>query len=147
MELMGLLEAVRLLQKIRDSLKLDIGGVKFFTESFSVLGMIFKDSRSFLEFVGMLVSKIRAKSKVETEWFWIPGELNPADMGTRPIMTPVDMGPDTPYKKGIPLMYQPVASWPVKKGVHTPSDNRVSERCDTGHLCHNARPTGPTKSG
>ncbi len=44
--------------------------------------MIFKDSGTFLEFVGTQVSEIRTKSKVDTEWFWVPGELNPADMGT-----------------------------------------------------------------
>ncbi len=82
MELMGSLVAVRLYQKIKDSLRLEVSEVRFFTDSSAVLGMIFKDSGTFLEFVGTRVSKIRTKSKVDTEWFWVPGELNQANIGT-----------------------------------------------------------------
>ncbi len=120
MELMGSLVAVRLYQKIKDSLRLEMEGVRFFMDSSAVLGMINKDSGTFLEFVGTRVSEIRTKSKVDTEWFWIPGELNPADMGTRPTMTPGSMGEDTPYQKGLPWMYQPVETWPVRKDFTPP---------------------------
>jgi hypothetical protein len=66
---MGSLVAVRLYQKIKDSLRLDVSEVRFFTDSSGVIGMIFKDSGTFLEFVGTRVSEIRTKSKVDTEWF------------------------------------------------------------------------------
>jgi hypothetical protein len=82
--------------------------------------MINKDSGTFLEFVGTRVSEIRTKSKVDTEWFWIPGELNPADMGTRPTMTPGSMGEDTPYQMGLPWMYQPMETWLVRKDFTPP---------------------------
>jgi hypothetical protein len=117
---MGSLVAVRLYQKIKDSLRLEIEGVRFFTDSSAVLGMLNKDSGTFLEFVGTRVSEIRTKSKVDTEWFWIPGELNPADMGTRPTMTPGNMGESSPYQMGLPWMYQPVESWPVRKDFTPP---------------------------
>jgi hypothetical protein len=120
MELMGSLVAVRLYQKIKDSLRLEIEGVRFFTDSSAVLGMINKDSGTFLEFVGTRVSEIRTKSKVDTEWFWIPGELKPADMGTRPTMTPGNMGESSPYQMGLPWMYQPVETWPVRKDFTPP---------------------------
>ncbi len=71
-----------------------------FTDSSTVLGMLSKDSASFLEFVGNRVSEIKIKSNPETDWFWIPGELNPADMGTRLTVLPADMGPETPYQRG-----------------------------------------------
>ncbi len=45
------------------------------------------------------VSEIKTKSKPEKEWFWIPGELNPADMGTRPTVVPRDMGPEPPTRR------------------------------------------------
>jgi hypothetical protein len=99
MELMGSLLAVRLAQKIRDSLQMELGAVRFFTDSSAVLGMLSKDSASFLEFVENRVSEIKIKSNPETDWFWIPGELNPADMGTRPTVLPADMGPETPYQR------------------------------------------------
>jgi hypothetical protein len=120
MELMGSLVAVQLYQKIKDSLRLEIEGVRFFTDSSAVLGMINKDSGTFLEFVGTRVSEIRTKSRVDTEWFWIPGELNPADMGTRPTMTPGNMGEGSPYQMGLPWMYQPVETWPVRKDFTPP---------------------------
>jgi hypothetical protein len=47
---MGSLVAVRLYQKIKDSLRLEIEGVRFFTDSSAVLGMLNKDSGTFLEF-------------------------------------------------------------------------------------------------
>jgi hypothetical protein len=62
MELMGSLVAVRLYQKIKDSLRMDVEGVRFFTDSSAVLG-----SGTFLEFVGIRVSEIRTKSKVDRE--------------------------------------------------------------------------------
>jgi hypothetical protein len=82
-DLKGELVASSFVQRIRDSLQLEIGESRFFTDSSAVFGMIFKDSSSFLEFVGTRVSDIRTKSRVEMEWFWVPGKLNPADMGTR----------------------------------------------------------------
>ncbi len=57
---------------------------------------------------------------MDTEWFWIPGELNPADMGTRPTMTPGNMGEGTPYQMELPWMYQPVETWPTKKDFTPP---------------------------
>jgi hypothetical protein len=117
---MGSLVAVRLYQKIKDSLRLELEGVRFFTDSSAFLGMINKDSGTFLEFVGTRVSEIRTKSKVDTEWFWIPGELNPADMGTRPTMTPGNMGESTPYQMELPWMYQPIETWSVRKDFTPP---------------------------
>jgi hypothetical protein len=120
MELMGSLLAVRLAQKIRDSLQMELGAVRFFTDSSAVLGMLSKDSASFLEFVGNRVSEIKIKSNPETDWFWIPGELNPADMGTRPTVLPADMGPETPYQRGRSWMRLPVREWPVRKDFTAP---------------------------
>ncbi len=74
MELMGSLLAVRLTQKIRDSIQMELGAVRFFTDFSAVLGMLSKDSASFLEFMGNRVSEIKIKPNPETDWFWIPGE-------------------------------------------------------------------------
>ncbi len=90
---MGALLAVRLARKIRASLQMELEAVRYFTNSTAVLGMILRESATYQEFVGMRVSKIQTKSDPETEWFWIPGELNIADMGMRPTVLPGDMGP------------------------------------------------------
>jgi len=70
--------------------------------------------------VGTRVSEIRIKSNPDKEWFWIPGELNLADQGTRPTVLPRDMAPGTPYQDSLPWMRDPVETWPVKKKFTTP---------------------------
>jgi hypothetical protein len=95
MELTGALLAVRLARKIRDSLKVELESVWYFTDSMAVLGMILRESAIYQEFVSMRVSEIKTKSKPEKKWFWIPGELNLADMGTTSTVVPNDMGPLT----------------------------------------------------
>jgi hypothetical protein len=120
MELVGALLAVRLAHKIIDSLRMELEAVRYFTDSSAVLGMLNKDSASFLEFVGTRVSEIRIKSDPDKEWFWIPGELNLADQGTRPTVLPKDMAPGTPYQDSLPWMRDLVETWPVKKKFSTP---------------------------
>ena len=63
-------------------MNMELEAVRYFTDSSAVLGMLNKDSASFLEFVGTRVSEIRIKSNPDKEGFWIPGELNLADQGT-----------------------------------------------------------------
>ncbi len=111
--------AVRLAHKIIDSLKMELEAVRYFTDSSAVLGMLNKDTASFLEFVGTRVSEIRIKSDPDKEWFWIPGELNITDQGMRPTVLPKDMAPGTPYQEGLPWMRGPVETWPVKKKFST----------------------------
>ncbi len=117
MELMGALLAVRLARKIQDSLQMELEAVRYFTDSAFVLGMILRESATYQEFVDTRVSEIRTKSDPETEWFWIPGEMNVADMGTRPTVVPKDMGPGTPYQEGLQWMKGPPETWPAKRNA------------------------------
>jgi hypothetical protein len=66
------------------------------------------------------VSEIKTKSDPETEWFWIPGEQNIADMGTRPTVMLKDMGPGTPYQEGLPWMRELPEAWRTKKTFTPP---------------------------
>jgi hypothetical protein len=120
MELVEALLAVRLARKIQDSLQMELEAVRYFTDSAVALGMILRESATYQEFVGTRVSKIRTKSDPETEWIWIPGEMNIADMGTRPTVVPKDMGPGTPYQEGLPWMKGPPETWPAKKTFAPP---------------------------
>jgi hypothetical protein len=120
MELMGALLAVRLSRKIQDALQMELEAVRYFTDSAVALRMILRESATYQEFVGTRVSEIRTKSEPETEWFWIPGEMNIADMGTRPTVVPKDMGPGTPYQEGMTWMKEPPETWPAKKTFAPP---------------------------
>jgi hypothetical protein len=117
MELMGPLLAVTLAWKIHDSLQVELEAVRYSTNSTAVLGMILRESATYQEFVGTRVSEIKTKSYPEKEWFWIPGEQNLADMGTRPTMVPKDMGPRTPYQEGPPPRQTPGPSWSAFTGM------------------------------
>ncbi len=120
MELVGALLAVRLARKIQDSLQMELEAVRYFTDSAVALGMILRESATYQEFVGTRVSEIRTKSDPETKWFWIPGKMNIADMGTRPTVVPKDMGPGSLYQEGLPWMRGPPETWPVKKRFAPP---------------------------
>jgi hypothetical protein len=120
MKLVGALLAVRLARKIQDSLQMELGAVRYFTDSTAILGMILRESATYQEFVGTRASEIRTKSNPETEWFWIPGEMNIPDMGTRPTVLPRDMGPGTPYQEGLPWMRESPEARPAKKTFTPP---------------------------
>jgi hypothetical protein len=137
MELMGSLVAVRLYQKIKDSLCLEVSEIRFFTDSLAVLGMIFKDSGTFLEFVSTRVSEIWTKSKVDTEWFWVPGTLNPADMGDLTHDDPARHGGGYPLPDWAPVDVS-AGQLASQKGLHLPASRRVPQGRDPGHVCSSA---------
>ncbi len=129
MELVGALLAVRLAWKIRDSLQMELEAVWYFTDSTAMLGIILRESATYQEFVGTRVSEIRTKSDSETEWFWIPGKLNIADMGTRPTVLPEDMGLGTPYQEGLLWMRESPEAWPTKKMFTLPRLRSARRAC------------------
>jgi hypothetical protein len=99
---------------------MELEAVRYFTDSAVALGMILRESATYQEFVGTRVSEIRTKSEPETECFWILGEMNIADMGTRPTVVPKDIGPGTPYQEGMSWMREPPEVWPAKKTSRRP---------------------------
>jgi hypothetical protein len=78
------------------------------------------DSASFLEFVGMRVSQVKSLSSPEKEWFWIPGDCNLADMGTRPNVEPGDLQGGTDYQEGMPWTRSPEEDWPARQEFSNP---------------------------
>src|SRR5450830_1658991 len=127
-ELVGALMIVRLAQKVLESLGIEVGEVKYFTDSSSVLGMLKRESGDFLEFVGTRVAEIKSKTNTDTQWFWIPGELNMADLGTRSDASPEVMGQGSDYQDGKPWMRLPVSQWPTKLNFMAPPE----EECRKG---------------
>ena len=59
--------------------------------------MLNQESACILEFVGTRVKEIKAKTDPAAQWFWIPMECNPADMGTRPNERLAKMERGSPY--------------------------------------------------
>jgi hypothetical protein len=115
MELVAVLNLVRLAKKTREALKIPLAGTRYFTDSSAVMGMLRTESSKFNEFVGARVSEVKVNSIVEDEWRWLEGSCNPADLGTRSTATPKDMSPGSEYQEGKPWMVKPDSSWPCKK--------------------------------
>jgi len=127
-ELLGSLLAVRLAKRIKDAYRFKFGKVRFFTDSSAVLGMLQCNSLSFLEFVGTRVSEIKSKSCPEKEWFWVPTDCNPADLGTRENAAPADLREGTWYQNGMKWMYEPEERWPAKKKFSEPPEEERNKK-------------------
>ena len=82
--------AVRLAKKIQETFQFGVSAFRFFTDSSCVLGMLKCDSSTFTEFVGTS-SDVR-------DWKWIPTDMNLADLGTMPNVTPELLGPGTDFQ-------------------------------------------------
>jgi hypothetical protein len=133
MELMGSLVAVRLYQKIKDSLRMEIEGVRFFTDSSAVLGMLNKDSGTFLEFVGTRVSEIRTKSKVDTVVL-DPRGTQPGRHGDTTHAEPGEHGRRIHLSKRISLDVPADEKLAGEEGLYAPPDGGMSKGCYTGRL-------------
>jgi hypothetical protein len=115
MELVAVVNSVRLAKKAREALKIPLVGTRYFTDSSAVLGMLRTESGKFNEFVGARVSEVKVNSNVEDKWEWLEGNCNPADLGTRSRATPGDMVFGSEYQVERPWMARPENTWPCKK--------------------------------
>jgi hypothetical protein len=58
----------------------------------------------FRESVGARVSEVNVNSNVETEWFWLTGDCNPDDLGTKTPVTPWGLTAGPEYQEGMGWM-------------------------------------------
>ena len=82
LELQAAVLAVRLKNKTLDEIDIKNDSIRFWTDSQIALCYIKNLSGKFLVYIMNLLNEIRVNSNVE-EWFFVPGELNPADHCTR----------------------------------------------------------------
>ena len=82
LELQAAALVVRLKNKILDEIDIKSDSIRFRTESQIALCYIKNLSRKFLVHIFNRLNEIRVNSNVK-EWFFVPGELNPADHCTR----------------------------------------------------------------
>ena len=78
LELQAAVLAVRLKNKILDEKDIKIDSIRFWTDSQITLSYIKNLSRKFPVYIMNRWNEIRVNSNVE-EWFFVPGELNPAN--------------------------------------------------------------------
>jgi hypothetical protein len=126
MELVAVVNSVRLARKVKEALKISLAGTHYFTDSSAVLGILRTESGKFTEFVGARVSEVKVNSNVEEEWLWLVGNCNPADLGTRSTATPQDLIPGLEYQEGMAWMKEPMDSWPCKKSFSLAPEEELS---------------------
>lgn len=84
LELCAAVLAVELYELIRDEIDVEVDAVKFLTDSRIMLGYICNSTRRFYMYVSNRVIQIR-KSTHPDQCYYVPTDLNPADLTTRTI--------------------------------------------------------------
>jgi hypothetical protein len=89
----------------------------------------------FDEFVGAGVSELKVNFNMETEWFWLTGNCNPANLGMRTDATPRDFIAGSEYQESIRWMKRP--HWPYKRTCGQAPWKRSEEHsgCCSPHFC------------
>lgn len=91
------------------------------------------DHRRYKQFVANRVAEV-LESSHENEWRWVPGEMNPADDGTRPNLL---YKPNGRWKTGPEFLCQPPELWPSNRN---PMDNASGdEELRGGHYIFSTR--------
>lgn len=107
LELMGTLIAVRLAQDVLKNFPVD-SIINYWTDSTTALAWI-KRHEPWGTFVGNRVAEIRKYSNI-SDWRYVPGEYNPADLPSRGCDAPVLL--ESKWWEGPEWLKQPPQSWP-----------------------------------
>jgi hypothetical protein len=70
-ELVAANNSARLDKTVIESLRISLKGVRYFTKSSAIIGILRMESGRFNEFVGAQVSKVKVNSKLEKERLWL----------------------------------------------------------------------------
>ncbi|KAI2666736.1 Pro-Pol polyprotein [Labeo rohita] len=91
-------------------------------DSQTVLGAIQRDSYGYQTFFANRIGEIQ-KSGPVNDWWWIPGDVNIADIITRGG-TPENLGEESEWQKGPQFLRLPVEEWPMKSADEVAVDAR-----------------------
>ena len=111
-EICGAVCAVRLRRYIEKHSRMEIEKWLHLLDSQTVLGAIQRNSYGYQTFFANRVGEIQKSSSVD-EWWWIPGDLNVADIITRGA-APEDLQENSVWQTGPEFLKQPVEEWPKK---------------------------------
>ena len=124
LELCGAVMAVRLRRKITQGMHLNFERVIHVTDSTIVRWQIQKESHGFKSFTATRIGEIQSFSD-PNEWWWVVGDLNPADLTTR-VTEPKDLGPESMWQNGPGFLKQPIEDWPLSKAA--PEEKDIPDR-------------------
>ncbi|KAL1276823.1 hypothetical protein QQF64_036446 [Cirrhinus molitorella] len=102
--------------------RLDVEKWYHFIDSQTVLGAVQRESYGFQTFFANRIGEIQ-KAGAVTDWWWIPGEVNIADLVTRGC-SPELLGENSLWQKGPELLSSPVEDGPIKSASEVATDAR-----------------------
>ncbi|KAL0165741.1 hypothetical protein M9458_037585, partial [Cirrhinus mrigala] len=121
-EVCGAVFATRLKGYVLKHGRLDVEKWYHFIDSQTVLGAIQRESYGFQTFFANRIGEIQ-KAGTVTDWWWIPGEVNVADLVTRGC-SPELLGENSVWQEGPKFLSSPVKDWPIKSASEVATDAR-----------------------
>ena len=99
--------------------------IRFWSDSMTVLYWIRGREREYKQFVENRLSKIRSRSEV-SDWYHVPGECNPADIGSRGA-TVSELAVSDLWWKGPKWLCEGEENWPKSVKLSDPTEESVKE--------------------
>ena len=121
-EVCGAVFATRLKRFVLKHGRVEVEKWFHFVDSQTVLGAIQKDSYGFQTFFANRIGEIQ-KAGPMTDWWWIPGALNVADLVTRGC-SPEMLDGDSLWQRGPGFLSMPVEEWPMKSAAEVAAESR-----------------------
>ncbi|CAI5658447.1 unnamed protein product [Oreochromis niloticus] len=121
-EICGAVFATRLKGYLLKYGRLEIDRWYHFLDSQTVLGAIQWESYGFQTFFANRVGEIQKAGPV-TDWWWLPGQFNVADLVTRGC-SPEQLGEDSSWQTGPMFLTKPIDEWPIKSAAEVASGTR-----------------------
>ncbi|XP_056010774.1 uncharacterized protein LOC130051848 [Ostrea edulis] len=119
LELCGAVLASRLHQKLVTELDFRFSKIVHIVDSMIVRAQI-RESYGFGTFVATRVAEIQSKTD-PTEWWWVQGDQNPADMTTR-VASASALGANSKWQRGPDFLKMPFELWPITQETTLDSD-------------------------
>ncbi|XP_037813256.1 uncharacterized protein LOC119604602 isoform X1 [Lucilia sericata] len=133
LELQAAVMAIRLKNAIVEHHNIKPVEFYFWTDSSTVIKWLTSEHRRYKQFVANRVAEILESSE-EKQWRWVPGEMNPADEGTRPSL---QYDPNNRWKNGPEFLCRPSELWPSNcKPLDATNDE---EELRSGHYVFSTR--------
>ena len=150
-ELQALVVLHRLALTVLQAFPLRFLSVSLFTDSMCSVGALKKPTSSMKPFFGNRASeigRIREQMKDYTDNLQpvshIPGDWNPADVGTRGLVGVGDLGPGSAWQVGPAFLSQDFTKWPRDEGDDRVEDSVPVEECSaTDRPSASRRPEEP----
>lgn len=111
-EVCGAVFATRLKEYVLKHGRMNVEKWYHFIDSQTVLGAIQRESYGFQTFFANRIGEIQ-KAGTVADWWWIPGEVNVADLVTRGC-SPEMLDENSVWQKGPEFLSSPVEDWPIK---------------------------------